>query len=75
MSDEPTSFLVIRPDRLEFAVNGGRVIVRLRGFEKEAGLTPGLGVMLGMSPDEARQFAAALNRTALLAESGESQQH
>lgn len=62
---EPTRFLMITPDNLELAVaDDHNVVVRLRGLEKEAGLTPGLGVMIVLSPGEAVQFAEALKRTA-----------
>ena len=71
MEREPERFLVITPENLELAVGPNReVIVRLRGLEKEAGLSPDLGVMLGLSTVEARQFAAAQNRTADNAEAG-----
>jgi len=64
-------FIVITPDNLELAIGPNReVIVRLRGLEKEAGLTPGIGVMIGLSSTEASQFAEALHRTANKAEEG-----
>lgn len=65
----PNRFLVIGADSLELAIHEhGNVVVRLKGLEKEAGLAPGLGVMLGLTPAEARQFAKALERTAQKAE-------
>jgi hypothetical protein len=68
---EPKRFIVIKPDNLEVAIGPSReVIVRLRGLEDEAGLTPGLGVMIGLSPTEARRFADALRDTANKAEEG-----
>ncbi len=59
-------FLVIKPDGLAIAiVNPDRdVVIHLRGLEKAAGLTPGLQVMIEMTPTEARQFAQALIRKA-----------
>lgn len=69
--NEPTRFLVIGADQLELAIGPHReVIVRLVGLEKEAGLAPGLGVMLGLTTVEARRFATALNNTADKAEAG-----
>lgn len=68
---EPSRFYVLTADQLEFAIGPNReVIVRLRGLEKEAGLTPGLGVMLQLTAAEARRFATALNNTAASAEEG-----
>ena len=69
--EQPATILVIGADGLEIAIGPHReVIVRLMGFEKAAGLTPGLGVMLRLTPTEARQFATALNNTADKAEAG-----
>jgi hypothetical protein len=74
MSDEPTKFIVIGLDALGIGVaEDGTVVVRLGGLEKEAGLTPGLGVMLGFSPDQAREFAQRLNSKAREAEGGSSE--
>ena len=58
----PSRYLVIGADGLAVALGpNGEVCVELQGFEKEAGLTPGLGVMLALSPVEARAFVIALN--------------
>lgn len=65
MADEPTRFLMIGAEQLEFAASeDGKVVVRLRGLEKAAGLAPGLGVMLVLSPDEARRAGQSLHNTA-----------
>jgi hypothetical protein len=59
------------PDNLELAVAPDRnVIVRLMGMEQEAGLTPGVGMMMVLSPTEARRFAESLTRVANMAEEG-----
>lgn len=70
MADIPvTRHIVITAESLAFATGpNGEVIVKLLGLEKMAGLTPGLGVMLGLTPEEARKFAQALIRTADAAE-------
>ena len=61
----PTRFLVIGADSLELAIGpDGNVVVRLMGLEKEAGLAPGLGVMMALSPAEALQFAQRLESMA-----------
>lgn len=66
-----TRFIVVTPDSLGLAVGPNReVVIKLLGLEKAAGLTPGLGVMIGMTATEARQFAQALIRTADEAEAG-----
>jgi hypothetical protein len=68
---EPERFIVIKPDNLEVAIGPDRqIVIRLRGLEDEAGLTPGLGVMIGLTATEARQFADALRNTANRAEEG-----
>jgi hypothetical protein len=46
------------------------VVVKLIGLEEAAGMTPGLGVMMALTPTEARRFADALHRTADKAEAG-----
>lgn len=67
----PDRFIVIKPENLEFAIGPDReVIIKLLGLEKEAGLVPGLGVMIGLSPTETQRFAEALVRTANKAEEG-----
>jgi hypothetical protein len=69
--ENPVRFLVITPDHLELAIGPNReVIVKLKGLEQAAGLAPGLGVMLGLTPVEARKFATGLNNTADKAEAG-----
>ena len=66
---EPSRFLVIGLEQLDLAIGPNReVVVRLRGLENDAGLTPGLGVMLALTPGEAHKFAEALHRTAQTAE-------
>ena len=71
MTEEPARFLVIKPDNLELAWTKDRlVVVRLKGLEADAGLAPGLGVMLELTPAEARRFASGLNNTANAAEDG-----
>jgi len=61
MSDAPDRFIVLTPDALGLGIGPNReVVVSLRGLEKKAGLVPGLGVMIAMSPTEARQFAESL---------------
>ena len=67
----PQKFIGLIPDSLDLAIGPDReVIVKLRGFEKEVGLTPGIGAMMALSPTEARRFARALIRTANKAEVG-----
>ena len=67
----PGRVLLIGADMLDLAIGPHReVVVRLRGLEKDAGLVPGLGVALNLSPAEARRLAAALSRTADKAEEG-----
>jgi hypothetical protein len=69
--DNPTRFLALKPENLEIAATKDRnVAVRLVGLEKEAGLSPGLGVMLVLTPTEARRFAEGLRNTANKAEVG-----
>lgn len=68
---EPSKFICFTPDNLAIGVADDKnVIVKLLGAEKEAGLTPGVGMMLVLSPTEARRFAQALNKTADAAEEG-----
>jgi len=68
---EPDKFLCIALDNIEIAIANDRtVVIRLRGFEKEVGLAPGLGVMIPLTATEARKFAEALARTADKAEYG-----
>lgn len=67
----PDRFIVITPDRLELAIGPNReIMIRLHGLEQDAGLTPGIGVMIGLSAVEARRFAQALSKTADAAEDG-----
>lgn len=73
MNDDkiPERFLVITPESLELGVATDRnIVIRLRGLEKEAGLTPGLGVMIVLTATEARKLAQSLNRKANEAEDG-----
>lgn len=71
---EPDRILFIGIKEIDAGVANGQVAVRLRGIEDEAGLVPGLGVCIVLSPLEAHQFAEALHKTALQAES-ESPRH
>jgi hypothetical protein len=66
---KPSRWIVITPDSLQIAIGAKHEII-IRGLEKEAGPTPGLGVMIGLSPTEARRFAVALRNTASKAEEG-----
>jgi hypothetical protein len=73
MSDKkpPTKFFVMGADALDLGVGPNReVVVKLIGLEEAAGMTPGLGVMMALTPTEARRFADALHRTADKAEAG-----
>jgi hypothetical protein len=71
MSNIPNKFIAITPNNLSLGVADDRnVVVKLIGMEEEAGLTPGIGVMLVLSPTEARRFAQSLIRVADKAEDG-----
>ena len=66
MSDR---LLVIKPNSFSVGITPVKsVFYRLEGLEKAAGLTPGLQVVVEMSPDEARQFAMMLVHKAKEAE-------
>ena len=68
---EPSKFLCISPENIEIAIADDRtVVIRLRGLEKEAGLTPGLGVMIALTPTEAKRLSSSLLNTANKAEEG-----
>lgn len=74
MSDKPVRFIGFGPDSIELAIApDGNVVVKLLGCEKEAGLTPGVGVMMVLTPEEARKLGLALGRTADKAESRSAQ--
>ena len=69
--ETPQRVLIFTPDQLAIAIGPNReVLVHLEGFERAAGLTPGLWVMIRMSAAEARQFAQSLFRMADEAEEG-----
>ncbi|WP_157378913.1 hypothetical protein [Burkholderia ubonensis] len=71
MSDAPKRLICFTPENLELAIaDDCNNVVRLSGMEKEAGLTPGVGMMMVLTPTEARGFAEALLRNADQAESG-----
>ena len=68
---EPSRFIAFTPDNLSLGIADDRnVIVKLLGLENEVGLAPGVGMMMVLSPAEARRFAEALQRTANKAEEG-----
>lgn len=71
MTEVPQRFVCFTPDNLSLSVAEDRnVVVRLSGAEKAAGLTPDLGMMMVLTPEEARRFAHALLRTADRADAG-----
>lgn len=71
MTDIPiTKVIGFTPENLELAIGINRaVLVKLKGATA-LGLAPGVGLMMEMTPTEARQLAAALVRTADKAEDG-----
>ena len=72
MTDIPiTKVIGISPENIEFAIGLNRaVLVKLKGASVDLCLAPGIGLMIELTATEARQFAAALVRTAGKAEDG-----
>lgn len=66
-----TKVIGFTPENLELAIGLNRsVIVKLKGASVDLGLAPGVGLMMELTPTEARRLAAALVRTADKAEDG-----
>jgi hypothetical protein len=64
-------FIVVTAEQLATATGPNReVLVHLQEFEKHIGLAPGVGVMIRLSPAEARRFAQSLIDMADKAEEG-----
>ena len=62
---------VVMPKVLQLEISKDRnVVVRLKELEPRAGLAPGTGLMIRLTPTEARQLAIALNNIADKAEQG-----
>ena len=62
-------FIVVTADNLALAINPDRSVgIHVSGVEKHLGLSPGIALMLRLSPQEARAFAQALHRKAEEAE-------
>ena len=69
--DDIKKFININPENIELAVAEDKtIVVRLRGPEKELGFAPGFGMMMLLSPAEARKLSQSLIRMADEAEEG-----
>ena len=76
MNAPPEKFLFFTAEGLAYSIGESRpgqppdVWVRLVGAEKAMGISPGISVVLVLSPKEAREAAAGLIRNANAAEAG-----
>lgn len=67
----PDKYIVVTPEELAVAIGPDReLLIELRIDRSESGLLPNVGLMIGMTPAEARIFAAAIVRKADEAEAG-----
>lgn len=74
MAIETTRYLVIGLDALGVGIaQNGDVVVSLAGLGQQIDLAPGLEVMVGLSPEQARELAERLDSKAREAEGGSSQ--